>query len=93
MRKITDSWEISQDVIPIGTCPKCGELCDRDSVDVEVGVIYGPWGCYCCGWSENSDYDSSEGDSPSQRENPDWLIDCCGGMIRKSAGKTFRYKF
>lgn len=34
-------------------CPECGGTCDRDSVDVGVGVIYGPWGCCDCGWGEN----------------------------------------
>ncbi|QWY83271.1 hypothetical protein [Rhizobium phage RHph_X2_25] len=41
-----------------GVCPRCdeGELY-RDSVDVGVGTIYGPWGCPCCGWSESEAYD------------------------------------
>jgi hypothetical protein len=62
-------------------CPKCSEDCDRDEVDVAVGVIYGPWGCYC-GWSEDSRYDRSDGPSPAQLENPDWYVDSCGGMKR-----------
>ena len=38
-------------------CPMCrGELC-QDSVDVGVGVMYGPRGCTCCGWSEDPNYD------------------------------------
>ncbi len=41
-------------------CPKCLRACDRDEVDVGVGVIHGPWGCRC-GWSEDPRYDSSEG--------------------------------
>lgn len=36
-------------------CPNCGSECSRDQVDVGVGVIYGPWGCYC-GWSESCEY-------------------------------------
>lgn len=48
-------------------CPKCGESCNRDSVDVGVGVIYGPWGC-ACGWSEDPQYDCSDGPSPAQIE-------------------------
>lgn len=46
-------------------CPKCG--CDelwRDEVDVGVGIIYGPWGCPDCGWSESEQYDLSEGRDP-----------------------------
>lgn len=65
-------------------CPKCGEECCRDEADVGVGVIYGPWGCMC-GWSEDPQFDSSGGPSPAQQENPDWLVDSRGGMIRKSA--------
>lgn len=64
-------------------CPKCEQDCFRDEVDVGVGVIYGPYGCYC-GWSESSEYDSSEGTSPKQEEHPDWLVDSRGGMIKKS---------
>ena len=43
-------------------CPKCG--CDdlwREEADVGVGIIYGPYGCPECGWSESSAYDLSEG--------------------------------
>lgn len=42
-------------------CPHCGTLCDRDEVDVEVGVMQGPWGCGHCGWSECPEYDSRDG--------------------------------
>jgi len=45
-------------------CPKCGEECHCDSVDVGVGVIHGPYGCPGCGWSEGSEYDLSEGQDP-----------------------------
>ena len=67
-------------------CEKCGVECERDEVDVGVGIIYGPWGCPC-GWSEDSRYNSTEDEegSPAQKENPDWLIDSRGGMIRKAA--------
>jgi len=33
-------------------CPACGGACDRDEVDIGVGVLCGPWGCSCCGWVE-----------------------------------------
>lgn len=66
-------------------CQKCGELCDRDEVDVGVGVIYGPWGCYSCGWSEDSRYDCSEGTSAAQQESPGFYVDPCGGKQRISA--------
>lgn len=42
------------------TCPNCGRDCWRDSADVGVGIIYGPYGCPC-GWSESAEYDVSEG--------------------------------
>jgi hypothetical protein len=42
-------------------CPHCGDSCDRESCDVGVGVIYGPWGCPSCGWSCDSRYDCREG--------------------------------
>lgn len=66
-------------------CPKCGEECYRDEVDVEVGVIYGPWGCPACGWSSDPEYDASSGPSPAQLKEPDWYVDSWGGMRRISA--------
>jgi hypothetical protein len=50
-------------------CPKCGEPCDRESVDVGIGVVYGPWGCIC-GWSQDPEYDSSDGSAPANLANP-----------------------
>jgi hypothetical protein len=35
-------------------CPNCGGECDRDEVDIGVGVQGGPWGCPDCGWVEPS---------------------------------------
>lgn len=43
-------------------CPKCGTLTDQESVDIGVGIIYGPHGCPNCGWSEDSEYDLSTPD-------------------------------
>lgn len=65
-------------------CPKCGsdDIC-RDSVDVGVGVIYGPYGC-SCGWSEWSEYDRSDGQSQAEKENPGYYVDSCGGMTKKT---------
>ena len=60
------------------TCPKCGnDDCWRDSVDVGVGVIFGPWGCPMCGWSESEEYDLSDGRSP---------LDEKGGAIDQYGG-------
>lgn len=42
------------------SCPACGRPCSRESADVGVGVVYGPWGCWC-GWSENEEYDNRAG--------------------------------
>jgi len=33
-------------------CPECGEGVDRESVDVGVGILNGPYGCFECGWCE-----------------------------------------
>ena len=40
-------------------CPRCKERGGlwRESADVGIGVIYGPWGCPDCGWSESEEYD------------------------------------
>lgn len=41
-----------------GVCPRCSEReLWREEADVGVGIIYGPWGCPCCGWSESEEYD------------------------------------
>lgn len=45
-------------------CPKCNAECHRESADVGVGVIYGPWGCHDCGWSESEEYDLSGDRNP-----------------------------
>jgi hypothetical protein len=44
-------------------CPKCGNGCHRDTVDIGVGVIHGPWGCPNCAWSSDPEYDFSSGKS------------------------------
>ena len=34
-------------------CPKCGGECERDEVDIGVGIQgAGPWGCPDCHWVE-----------------------------------------
>jgi hypothetical protein len=35
-------------------CPVCSSPCDRDEVDIGVGVQYGPWHCSNveCGWTD-----------------------------------------
>lgn len=64
-------------------CPKCGEEVYRESADVGVGVIYGPWGCMMCGWSEDPRFDSSEGESKASKEHSDMLVFSDGTMMRK----------
>lgn len=40
-------------------CPNCGSSeCGRDEVDIGVGVQYGPWECYNCGWYELAGVDA-----------------------------------
>ena len=56
-------------------CPHCATACDRESADVGVGVIYGPWGCSNCGWSENPEYDSRAG---VRRDGDDRVFDQYG---------------
>lgn len=42
-------------------CPECGTKdLWRESADVGVGIIYGPYGCDC-GWSEDSKYNIQKG--------------------------------
>lgn len=57
------------------SCPHCGAPCDREAVDVGVGVIHGPWGCPDCGWSEYPEYDCREG---VRRDGADRVFDQYG---------------
>lgn len=49
-------------------CSLCNKPCQRESVDVGVGIIHGPYGCAECGWSEDPFYDRSSGTSPAQEQ-------------------------
>ena len=64
-------------------CLNCGEECWRDSANVGIGIIYGPWGCEC-GWSEDENYNILDG--PKCTENG-YIIDQYGG-----ATPTTRFK-
>lgn len=66
-------------------CPSCGGYCYRDSVDVGIGIIHGPYGCTECGWSEWEEYDKRNGLSKAEMEQPEYLFDTRGGMIRKES--------
>ena len=61
-------------------CPNCGsDGIWRDEVDVGVGVIYGPYGCPDCGWSESSDYNFNLEDFEPETENG-YVKDQWGGL-------------
>lgn len=60
----------------LSTCPICGEPTWRDSVDVGVGIMYGPYGCPC-GWSEDPAYDLRSG---PRRTDKGYVIDQWGGL-------------
>lgn len=60
---------------PPMACPHCGDTCDRESVDVGIGIMYGPWGCSNCGWSEDPDYDCRDG---IKRDGDDRVLDQFG---------------
>ncbi len=50
-------------------CPVCKNMVWRDSVDVGVGIIHGPWGCGGCGWSSDPFYDCRSGPCEAERED------------------------
>lgn len=49
---------------PDMNCERCGNECDRDEVHNGICMIYGPWGCYRCGWSEDPRYDLQSVEQP-----------------------------
>lgn len=71
-------------------CPKCGENCARDEVDVGVGVIAGPWGCPNCGWSEWTEYDRSEGQNPIDERGG--VTDQYGGYHPPGSSMALAYR-
>ena len=71
-------------------CPNCGESCDRDSVDVGVGVIHGPFGCANCGWSEDSKYDLSQDRDPVDEKGG--AIDQWGGYHPPGSSMAEAYR-
>lgn len=69
-------WELITNETP---CPRCEEVgLWRDSADVGVGIIYGPYGCPFCGWSENEEYDLQIGGG--LQDNGSYL-DPYGGLL------------
>lgn len=72
-------------------CPKCeNDECHRDSVDVGVGIIHGPWGCPQCGWSEDEEYDLSEGKDPVDEKGG--VIDQYGGYHPPGSSMALAYR-
>lgn len=72
-------------------CPKCDGHCDRDSVDVGVGIIHGPYGCEECAWSEDSEYDLSNGKDPIDEKGG--VIDQYGGYHPPGSMIAMAYRF
>lgn len=50
-------------------CPSCQTELERDEVDVGVGVICGPWHCYGCGWSQDSQIEGMIKDDSPQTDH------------------------
>ena len=73
-------------------CPNCGPHDDlwRDSVDVGVGTIYGPWGCPICGWSQDDEYDLSNGRDPVDEKGG--AIDQFGGYHPPGSTMALAYR-
>lgn len=66
------------------SCPKCGSTeISRDSYNNGVFVIYGPYGCAACRWSEWEKYDLSNG--KSDVDEAGGRIDQWGGYIPPQA--------
>ena len=68
---------MSSEANKVFECPNCGDQCMRESVDVGVGIMYGPWGCMC-GWSEDPRYNSLDGPSDEQQRHPDAHVSSTG---------------
>lgn len=83
----TDVREQAQELTHTSPCPKCGEaLLWRESADVGIGIIYGPWGCEC-GWSESAEYDRREGPAAADSEYETRVCDQWG-MAHYSPSKA-----
>lgn len=80
-------------------CPECGDNCWRDSADVGVGIIYGPWGC-SCGWSELGSHEERQASSPDGwytdpfgvRHNVERIVENCArfGFDPDAVREAFR---
>jgi hypothetical protein len=57
-------------------CKNCGEEAWRESCNIGVGIIYGPYGCPC-GWSEDDRYNIIDGNKITKKGS---RIDQWGGL-------------
>lgn len=73
------------------SCPGCGHVdcLERDSVDVGVGVIHGPYGCANCGWSESEEYDIRDKDPVDEKGG---AIDQYGGYHPPGSPTALAYR-
>lgn len=62
-------------------CPKCGAECWRHSIDIGIGIQYGPFGCPECCWSESPEYDRSDGKTPPCQPEG-YYLDQFGAMTK-----------
>lgn len=66
-----------------GTCPCCGAEYGRDEVHNGVAMLYGPYGCGKCGWSESEEYDCrAEWKRGESKREGDGVVDPRGGWLR-----------
>ena len=73
-------------------CKNCNKSCQRESVDVGVGIIHGPYGCAECGWSEDPFYDRSSGTSPAQEQaGKNYFVNQYGVMQKVACTDCSRY--
>lgn len=72
-------------------CPKCGGETHQDSVDVGVGIMYGPRGCIECGWSEDPEYDMTDPDNREPTERGGYK-DQFGGLHPAGSSMALAYR-
>ena len=63
-------------------CPECGESCWRECADIGVSILYGPYGCESCGWSEWSEYNQRD---PNHKPFTDQFGGVWPGLARKES--------
>lgn len=66
-----------------GYCLACGAEAMRDEVHNGVGMVYGPWGCPDCGWSEDPKYDRRRHTTPANVDQYGGLWPVRGKSLRR----------